>query len=81
MDNHKEWTLYRDELVSVIISLGFHGEFGHQVAKQLGSPKAMQRMIGYLKTVKPHSAEIVADEVLSICAEIDMWKEKNTMEN
>ncbi|WP_049962546.1 hypothetical protein [Oribacterium sp. FC2011] len=60
MDNHKEWTLCRDELVSVIISLGFPGEFGDQIAKQLGSPKAMQRMIRYLNNVRPHSAEILA---------------------
>ena len=80
MDNRKEWTLCRDELVSVIISLGFPGKFGDQIAKQLGSPKAMQRMIGYLKTMKPHSAEIVADEMLSICTEIDRWKEKKACE-
>lgn len=48
MDNRKEWALCRDELVSVIVSLGFPGEFGDQIAKQLGSPKAIQRMIRYL---------------------------------
>lgn len=76
MDNRKEWKLFRDELVSAIISLGFPGEFGDQIAKQLGSPKAMQRMCSYLNNVKPHSAEIIADEMLSIRTEIDRWKEK-----
>ena len=80
MDNRKEWALCRDELVSVIVSLGFPAEFGDQIAKQLGSPKAMQRMCGYLNNVKPHSAELIADEMLSICAEIDRWKEKKACE-
>ncbi len=71
MDNRKEWALCREELVSVIVSLGFPAEFGNQIAKQLGSPKAMQRMCGYLNNVKPHSAELIADEMLSICTEID----------
>ena len=80
MDNRKEWALCRDELVSIIISLGFPTEFGDQIAKQLGSPKAMRRMCGYLNNVKPHSAELIADEMLSICAEIDRWKEKKACE-
>ncbi|MCR5007703.1 MAG: hypothetical protein K6A76_03885 [Oribacterium sp.] len=80
MDNRKEWALCRDELVSAIVNLGFPGEFGDQIAKQLGSPKAMRRMCGYLNNVKPHSAELIADEMLSICTEIDRWKEKKACE-
>ena len=80
MDNRREWSICRNELVSTIISLGFPGEFGDQIAKHLGSPKAMQRMTGYLKNVKPHSAELIADEMISICTEIDRWKEKKACE-
>ena len=80
MDNRKEWALCRDELVSTIVSLGVPVEFGDQIAQQLGSHKAMQRLTGYLNNVKPHSAEIIADEMLSICTEIDRWKEKKACE-
>ncbi len=30
--------------------------------------------------VKPHSAELIADETLSICTEIERWKEKKACE-
>jgi len=80
MNNRREWSICRDELVSAIVSLGFPGEFGDQIAKQLGSPKAMQRMTGYLNNVKPHSAELIVDEMISICTEIDGWKEKKACE-
>ena len=35
----------RDELVQAIRSLGFPDELGGQIAKMLGSPKAMERMM------------------------------------
>ncbi len=59
-----------------LISLGFPEELGDQIAKQLGSPKAMRRMMGYLFNVKPRSVELVVDEMLAICSEIEEWKKK-----
>ena len=47
-DNRMEWARKRDELVDAVKRLGFPGELGEQVAKQLGSPKAMDRMLAYL---------------------------------
>jgi len=76
MDYRKQWARSCDELVQVIQSLGFPDELGLQIAKMLGSPKAMQRMIGYLSYEKPRSAELIVDEALAICSEIDAWKEK-----
>ena len=76
MDYRKQWARNCDELVQVIRSLGFPDELGVQIAKMLGSPKAMQRMIGYLSYEKPRSAELIVDEALAICSEIDAWKEK-----
>jgi len=35
----------RDELVEAVTSLGFPKELGDAMAKNLGSPKAMRRMI------------------------------------
>ncbi len=67
-DNQREWIRARDELVREIKALGFPEELGSQIAKQLGSPKAMSRMMGYLVNVKPRSAELIVDEMLAICS-------------
>ena len=80
MDYRKEWAKSCDELVQAIRSLGFPDELGVQIAKMLGSPKAMQRMMGYLYNVKPNSAELIVDEALAICSDIERWKEKKASE-
>ena len=56
-DNQREWARTKDQL-------GFPEELGEQIAKQLGSPKAMNRMLSYLYNVKPRSAELVVDEMI-----------------
>ena len=76
MDNRNEWIAARDELVHAVVSLGFPAELGHAIAKHLGSPKAMGRMVSYLNNVKPKKVELVVDEMLSIRSEIDAWREK-----
>ena len=45
IDNQKEWVRAKNQLVSVVKQLGFPEELGEQIAKQLGSPKAMNRMM------------------------------------
>ena len=74
MDSRKEWARGRDQLVSAVKDLGLPEELGEQIAKQLGSPKAMDRMMGYLYYVKPRSAELIVDEMLAICSDIDRWR-------
>ena len=76
MDNRNEWIAARDELVHAVVSLGFPEELGHAIAKHLGSPKAIDRMTKYLYNVKPKTAELVVDEMLSIRSEIDAWRER-----
>ena len=66
----------RDRLVAEIKKLGFREDLGYAVAKNLGSPKAMERMISYLVNVKPRKEELLIDEMLAICSEIEAWKEK-----
>ena len=46
--DQREWNSTRDELVDAVVSLGFPKELGDAMAKNLGSPKAMRRMIAYL---------------------------------
>ena len=79
-DNQMEWSRKRDELVAAIKKLGFPRELGEQIAKQLGSPKAMDRMLAYLYNVKPRTAELVVDEMLAICSDIDAWHNKKAAE-
>lgn len=72
----KEWTSAKNRLVSEICHLGFPEELGNEVARNLGSPKVMERMISYLHYVKPKKAELIVDEMLAICSEIEAWREK-----
>ena len=81
MNDYKtEWKRAKDDLVNEIEKLGFPGELGELMARQLGSPKAMSRMIGYLLNVKPRSEELIVDEMLAICSDIERWREKKASE-
>ena len=75
-ESQKEWTSARDELVRTVTELGFPEELGAEIAKGLGSPKAMCRMTAYLHYEKPKRAELVVDEMLAIQSEIEAWRKK-----
>ena len=72
----REWALAKEELMREMEHLGFPQDLGDAIAKQLGSPKAIRRMSAYLYHVQPDSAELVVDEMLAICSEIEAWREK-----
>ena len=76
----REWTTGRDRLVKAVEDLGFPAELGNVLAKNLGSPKAMNRIIGYLLNAKPKTEELIVDEMLAICSEIDAWRRKKASE-
>ena len=76
MPANAEWNKTKDRLVEEVAALGFPKELGEMVAKNLGSPKAMERMISYLSYVKPNTAELIVDEMLAICSDIDAWRDK-----
>ena len=80
MSEQRLWAKTRDDLVRAVESLGFPAELGEAIAKCLGSPKAMERMIAYLHYVKPESEELVVDEMIAIRSEIDAWREKKASE-
>ncbi len=67
-------------MIKALTALDFPAEIGEQIARQLGSPGAMDRMSGYLYNVKPHSIELVVDEMLAIRSEIEAWREKKACE-
>jgi len=74
--NQKQWARARDGLASAAASLGYPKELADLLAGQLGSPKAIDRMAAYLYLARPDSLEMIADEMLAICSEIDAWREK-----
>lgn len=78
--NQLLWTRTKNELVRSVEQLGFPAELGEAIARHLGSPKAMNRMISYLDYVKPGSEELIVDEMLAIRSEVDAWKEKKASE-
>ena len=80
MNGSEEWARTKQQLVSEIKKLGFPESLGNEVAVNLGSPKAMERMIAYLHYAKPRSAELIVDEMLAICSDIDRWKKKKASE-
>ena len=75
-----DWLKSKDALVRAIVDLGFRPELGEVVARELRSPKAMDRMRAYLREVKPRNEELIVDEMLAICSEIDAWRKKKEAE-
>ena len=80
-ENKRRWLYSRDNLVKMIRSLGFPDELGEAVVKNLGSPKAMDRMTSYLTNMKPTTPEMVVDEMLAIRSEIEAWRAKKDSED
>ena len=74
--NQRLWAQARDRLVSAVVSLRFTAELADLMARQLGSPKAIDRMNSYIHQAHPRTEEMLVDEMLAICAEIDAWREK-----
>ena len=80
MADTNEWLRSKNALVRAIADLGFRPEFGEVIARELRSPKAMDRMRAYLREVKPRNEELIVDEMLAICSEIDAWRKKKEAE-
>ena len=70
------WAQSRDRLIAAVTAAGFHAELAELMAKQLKSPKAIDRMTSYIHQAHPRNEEMLVDEMLSICAEIETWREK-----
>ena len=70
----------RQELVEVIVRMGYPEEFGMAIADSLGTEMTMNRMIRYLDHARPRSAEEIADEMLAIVDDRDRWAKKKANE-
>ena len=76
----KTWLIAKNRMMDALTKLGFPEALGDQIVKNLGSPKAMDRMTSYLNNVKPKKAELVVDEMLAICSDIARWRDKRESE-
>ena len=76
MNGRAYWSSTRDELVSVLRSLGYPGQLGDIIARDIGSPKGIERMISYLRQVRPDSIELIADEMAAIKSDIERWRDR-----
>ena len=74
--NQYLWAQARDRLVAAVIGIGFSAELAELMARQLGSPRAIDRMTSYVHQAHPRTEEMLVDEMLAICAEIETWREK-----
>ena len=74
--NQRQWAGARDRLAAALASLDYPEELAGLLAKQLGSPKAIDRMASWVRLARPDSMEMIADEMLAICAEIDAWHDR-----
>ena len=74
--NQRLWALSRDQLAAAVAALGYPEELADVLAKQLRSPRAIDRMTSYIRQAHPRTLEMIMDEALAICAEIDAWRER-----
>jgi hypothetical protein len=79
-ENQRIWSRSRDQLVNAVTSLGFGAELADLMARQLGSPQAIDRMTSYVRQVRPRTEELLVDEMLAICADVEAWHGKKESE-
>ncbi len=72
--NQRTWAVSRNRLAAAVSALGYPEEFADLLAKQLGSPKGIDRLASYLYQAKPGTVEMIIDEMLAIRSDIDTWR-------
>lgn len=70
------WAQARDRLAEALAAAGYPAALSDVMAKQLKSPKAIDRMTAYVRRGYARNMEMLADEMLAICADAENWREK-----
>jgi len=52
------WAQARDRLASAVTAMGFPAEWAEVIARQLQSPKAIDRMTAYVRQARPRTEEM-----------------------
>ncbi|MBR4236371.1 MAG: hypothetical protein IKR85_09985 [Clostridia bacterium] len=68
------WAQARGGLERALVQSGFPAEFADLLARQLKSPRAIERLSAYIMHVRPRSIETIVDEALAISEEIESWR-------
>ncbi len=79
-DYQQRWSEARDRLAAALSQAGYPAELAPMMAKQLRSPRAIDRMTSYVSHGYARNLEMLADEMLSICQDADAWREKKESE-
>lgn len=69
-----------EDLIQTLRKMGYPESFGLLIAANLRTEKMIGRMIGYLKNAKPQSDAEIADEMLAIMDDRDLWTQKKMSE-
>ena len=72
----QQWAQARDRLAAALAQAGYPAELSEIMAKQLKSPRAIDRMTDYVRHGYARNMEMLADEMLAISADADAWREK-----
>ena len=72
----RQWAQARDRLGDALAAAGYPQELTELLAKQLRSPRAIDRMTDYVRHGYARNMEMLADEMLAICADAEAWREK-----
>ena len=70
------WAAARNRLTGAVRAAGFPEELSDLLAKELRSPRAIDRMTSWINQAHPRSLETIVDEMLAIRADLDAWAEK-----
>ena len=70
------WAQARDRLEAALVAAGYPAELSDIMAKQLKSPRAIDRMTAYVHHGYGWNIEMLADEMLAICADAENLREK-----
>ena len=76
-----EKQMRRNQLIHLIVSLGYPEEFGTVLADELKTEKQMTRMIGYLLHADHLRMEDIVDEMLAIKADFASYRQKKITEH
>ena len=72
----QQWADSRDQLAEALHRAGYPVELANVMAKQLGSPRAIDRMTNYVQHGYAKNMEMLVDEMLAISADTDAWRKK-----
>ena len=62
-DYKREWCEARDRLRTAVAALGYPSDLADLIARELGSPKGINRLTSYIYQAKPRSLETLVDEI------------------